>query len=143
VRVGGTWQLFPNDFPDFAGSTFPIPVSIVARLSLSRSSPDVLHTVIHQRKVVMFVGKAELVDPEKNTAVATFTERCHGDGTAHMRVVLKTPMTISGTERLAIYSTIRNQEVVSVTATGGTSTEIREFDGKSSLGCLAVSRTSH
>lgn len=85
----------------------------------------------------MFVGKAELVDPEKNTAVATFTERCHGDGTAHMKVVLKTPMTISGTERLAIYSTIKNQELISVTATGGTATEVREFDGKSSLGCLA------
>ncbi len=85
----------------------------------------------------MFVGRAELVDPEKNTAVATFTERCHGDGTAHMKVVLKTPMSISGTERLAIYSTIEDQEVISITATGGTSTEIREFEGKSSLGCLA------
>ena len=85
----------------------------------------------------MFVGKAELIDPEKNTAVASFTERCRGDGTSHMKVVLKTPMVISGTERLAIYSTIKNQEVISVTATGETATEIREFAGDSSLGCLA------
>lgn len=85
----------------------------------------------------MFVGKAELIDPEKNTAVASFTERCEGDGTAHMRVTLKTPITISGTERLAIYSTVKNQEVISVTASGGAATEVGEFEGKSSLGCLA------
>jgi hypothetical protein len=85
----------------------------------------------------MFKGKAELIDPEKNTKVATFTEACRGDGTAEMRVDLATPVTISGTERLAIYSTIKNQEVISVTASGGTSTEIRDFKGTSSLGCLA------
>jgi len=85
----------------------------------------------------MFRGKAELVDPEKNTPVATFTERCQGDGSAYMKVVLKAPMTISGTERLAIYSTINNQEVISVAAIGETATQVREFDGTSSLGCLA------
>ncbi len=85
----------------------------------------------------MFRGKAELVDPEENTPVATLTERCQGDGTAHMRVVLKAPMTISGTERLAIYSTIKNQELISVMAGGGASTEIHGFHGTSSLGCLA------
>jgi hypothetical protein len=85
----------------------------------------------------MFVGKAELIDPEKSTHVAAFTERCHGNGTSHMRVVLKTPMTLSGTERLAIYSTIKDQEVIAVTAAGGTSTEVHEFEGQSSLGCLA------
>ena len=50
----------------------------------------------------MFKGKAELVDPEKNTPVATFTETCQSDGTAKMKVVLKAPITISGTERLAM-----------------------------------------
>ena len=29
----------------------------------------------------MFKGKAELVDPEKNTPVATFIETCQSDGT--------------------------------------------------------------
>jgi hypothetical protein len=55
----------------------------------------------------MFKGKAGLVDPENNTPVATFTEACLGDGTANMKVVLKAPMTVSGTERLAIYSTVK------------------------------------
>src|SRR6516162_2312171 len=50
----------------------------------------------------MFKGKAELVDPEKNTPIATFTETCQSDGTAKMKVVLKAPITISGTERLAM-----------------------------------------
>ena len=53
----------------------------------------------------MFHGKAELIDPEKNVPVACFTETCQGDGTAKMKVVLATPISISGTERLAIYST--------------------------------------
>ena len=44
----------------------------------------------------MFKGKAELVDPEKNTPVATFTETCQSDGTAKMKVVLKASITISG-----------------------------------------------
>jgi hypothetical protein len=56
----------------------------------------------------MFKGKAEL-NPETNTPVATFTETCHDDGTATMKVVLKSPIAISGTERLAIYSTIKNE----------------------------------
>lgn len=86
----------------------------------------------------MFRGKATLVDSEKNTRIATFTETCHGDGKAEMRVDLHAPMTISGTERLAIYSSVKDQEVISVTANGGASTEIGEFSGTSSLGCLAA-----
>ena len=85
----------------------------------------------------MFKGKAELVDPEKNTPVATFTEECQDDGTAKMKVVLKTPIVLSGTERLAIYSTIKNQEVISATRIGETTTQVPEFQGTSSLGCLA------
>ena len=84
----------------------------------------------------MFKGKAELVDPEKNTPVATFTETCQSDGTAKMKVVLKAPMTISGLERLAIFSTVKDQEVIAVTANGGASTAIHEFEGTSSLGIL-------
>ena len=85
----------------------------------------------------MFKGKAELVDPEKNTPVAAFTETCQSDGTAKTTVVLKAPITIKATERLAIYSTVKNQEVIAVTANGGASTAIDEFEGTSSLGCLA------
>ena len=70
----------------------------------------------------MFKGKAELDNPETNTPVATFTETCHDDGTATMKVVLKSPITISGTERLAIYSTIKNEEVIFVIAKAGAST---------------------
>jgi hypothetical protein len=85
----------------------------------------------------MFRGKAELDDPETNARVATFTEDCHDDGTSKMKVVLTPPITISGTERLAIYSTIKDQEVIAIAAAGGTATEVKEFDGTSSLGCLA------
>jgi hypothetical protein len=84
----------------------------------------------------MFRGRAALTDPEKNTRVATFSERCRGDGMAEMHVDLEVPVTISGTERLAIYSTVKDQEVISITANGGSSTEVKNFSGASSLGCL-------
>ncbi len=85
----------------------------------------------------MFKGKAELRDPEKDTPVATFSETCRADGAAHMKVLLHPPLTISGTERLAIYSTLKDQEVISVTATKGSPTTLHEFEAKSALGCLA------
>jgi hypothetical protein len=79
----------------------------------------------------MFKGKAELTDPETGKVVATFTE--HGD---KMKVVLKDPIALTGTTRLAIFSTIKDQEVISVAATGQ-DTEVHEFHGISSLGVLA------
>ena len=83
----------------------------------------------------MFRGKAELKDPEKHTIVATFNEVCEHSG-AKAKVVLKQPITLTGTDRLAIYSTIEDQEVIFAVAQNGGPTEIREFEGKSSLGCL-------
>jgi hypothetical protein len=80
----------------------------------------------------MFKGKAELANPETGKVVATFTEV--GD---LMKVVLKQPETISGPTRLAIYSTIMNEELISIEATNGHETKIHEFHGVSSLGPLA------
>lgn len=81
-------------------------------------------------------GKAELHDPETNAPVATFSERCSANGSAKAKVVLRHPMTLSGTERLAIFSNIKDQEIIAVTAKNGETTTIHEFDGESSLGCL-------
>jgi hypothetical protein len=80
----------------------------------------------------MFRGTAELTDPETGKIVATFTE--DGD---KMKVVLKHPETLSGTARLAVYSTLANQELVAVAAKDGQDTVIHEFHGISSLGALA------
>ncbi len=80
----------------------------------------------------MFKGKAELTDPETGKLVATFTEE--GD---HMKVVMKHPETISGTTRLAVYSTVKDQELISVEAENGQDTKIHEFHGVSSLGPLS------
>ena len=90
----------------------------------------------------MFKGKAELDNPETNTLVATFSETCHGDGTAKMKVILKPPITISGTERLAIYSTVKNEEVISVTAKDGASTESTTSKAAVPLAALPISRIS-
>jgi hypothetical protein len=81
--------------------------------------------------MTMFKGKAELTDPETGKVVATFTEE--GD---KMKLVLKKPETLSGTARLAIYSTLENEELIAVAANGSQDTVIREFHGISSLGAL-------
>jgi hypothetical protein len=80
----------------------------------------------------MFKGKAELTDPETGKIVATFTE--DGD---KMKVVLKSPETLSGTIRLAIYSTAKDEELIAVTAKDGQDTKIHEFHGVSPLDALA------
>jgi hypothetical protein len=81
-------------------------------------------------------GKAVLHNPETNAIVADFTERCSVTGSARAKVTLRDSITISGTERLAIYSNIKDQEIIAVTATNGEETKIHEFSGESSLGCL-------
>jgi hypothetical protein len=80
----------------------------------------------------MFKGKAELTDPETGKVVATFTEE--GD---HMKVVMRHPETISGTTRLGVYSTVKDQELIAVEAKNGQDTKIHEFHGVSSLGALS------
>jgi hypothetical protein len=80
----------------------------------------------------MFRGKAELLDPESQAVVATFTE----DG-ERMKVVLKEPVTLSGATRLAIYGTTADAEVIAIAAVDGQETEIREFHGLSALGVLS------
>jgi hypothetical protein len=79
----------------------------------------------------MFKDKAELKDPEAGTIVATLTE--DGD---RLRVVLKQPVTLSGTTRLAVYGTTEDAELIAVAAANGEDTEIREFHGVSPIGVL-------
>jgi hypothetical protein len=80
----------------------------------------------------MFKGKAELRDPESGAIVAIFTE--NGE---KMKVVLRQPVTLSGTTRLAIFGTTADAEIISVAAVDGQDTVIREFHGESSIGSLA------
>jgi hypothetical protein len=84
----------------------------------------------------MFRGKAELRNPETNAEVASLTEVC-ADGSAKIKVHLKHAITLSGTERLAVFSSLNDVELAVATAKHGVATKIHEFDGESSLGCLA------
>jgi hypothetical protein len=84
----------------------------------------------------MFKGKAELMDPEKGGIVATFKETCPDDGSSAATVKLRTPITLKGTELLAIYGTVTSTPMISVGASDPDGTEICEFHGKSSIGCI-------
>ena len=83
----------------------------------------------------MFKGKAEMIDPETGSFVAIFTETCQHKS-ARATVVLENPITLSGTERLAVYSMIKDQEIIAITAKDDGTVVVHEFSGESSLGCL-------
>jgi len=82
----------------------------------------------------VFRGSAELRSPETGERVGTFTEICEDDVTSHARVVLEPPITLSGTEGLAVFGGPGG--VIGIAAENGSPTEIREFRGKSMAGCL-------
>jgi hypothetical protein len=86
----------------------------------------------------MFKGKAELVNGE-GVAVATFHETCHAYGRTPVTVRLRPPLapfTLGGTESLAIYAKSISQVVISVEASDPVGTEISEFHGISTIGCV-------
>ncbi len=84
----------------------------------------------------MFKGKAELTDPESGHIVATFHETCREEGAVAATVRLRTPITLAGTEELAIVGTATSTPVISVGASDPDGTEIREFHGHSASGCI-------
>jgi hypothetical protein len=110
----------PDDGPDKHGMVICMRDSQESRLCLKQA-----------RGTTMFKGKAELLDPETGKVAATFTE----DGT-EMKVVLKERQKLSGTMRLAVYSTVKDEELISIAAKDGKDIEVHEFHGTSSLGAL-------
>jgi hypothetical protein len=83
-------------------------------------------------------GKADLVD-EQGNVVATFNETCHHYGITVVTVRLRAPLapvTLQGTESLAIFAKGVSRPVISVEASDPTGTEIREFHGTSGIGCV-------
>ena len=71
---------------------------------------------------------------ETDERVAIFTETCEDDVFSHARAILEPPITLSGTEFLAVFGGPGG--VISVGAESGGPTEIREFHGKSGVACL-------
>jgi len=83
----------------------------------------------------MFRRRAELVR-EDGTVVATFNETCHDRGITLATVRLRSPMTLSGTQTLALFAQGVGEAVISVAASDPDGTEIREFHGTSAAGCV-------
>lgn len=81
--------------------------------------------------MIMFKGKAEL-NNEKGALVADFNETCHD-----YRGTTATVSTIKSkdTESLAIFAKGNSQPVIFVEASDPAGTEIREFHGRSAIGC--------
>jgi predicted nicotinamide N-methyase len=91
---------------------------------------------VFKKEADMFRGKAELRSLDTNDEIATFTETCEDDGFSHARVVLKPPITLTGTESLGLFG--GPGVVIAVAAENGGPTVVHEFHGKSGVGCLAA-----
>ena len=85
----------------------------------------------------MFEGEARLTNPETGELAGTFHEHCHEDGTTSATVRLCNPIRLQGTELLEVVGTQSPTPVISVGASDPAGTEVCEFHGKSSIGCLA------
>jgi hypothetical protein len=88
--------------------------------------------------MIMFKGKAEL-NNENGALVADFSETCHDYGATTVTVKLCPPLapfTLKGTESLAIFAKGNSQPVIFVEASDPAGTEIREFHGRSAIGCV-------
>jgi hypothetical protein len=81
-------------------------------------------------------SRAEIVDGQGDV-VATFNETCHHYGVTVVTVRLRAPVTLQGTELLAIYAKGIAQSVISVEASDPAGTEIREFHGRCEIGCVS------
>ena len=53
-----SWRIFPDDFSGFAGRTFPIPVSIIARLSLPHTREITDALVSDRRRPRLFPDRS-------------------------------------------------------------------------------------
>jgi hypothetical protein len=83
----------------------------------------------------MLKGKADLIN-EQGVHVATFNETSRHYGVAVVTVRLDTPVTLQGTELLAIFAQGVAQPIISVEASDPAGTEIREFHGRSAIGSI-------
>ena len=54
-------------------------------------------------------AKASFKSPESGQTVGTFLEHCHRDDTATATGRLTSPQTITGTQRLEVYSTLKDE----------------------------------
>ena len=88
--------------------------------------------------MIKFRGKAKL-NSENGALVADFNETCHDHGATTVTVKLCPPLApfkLKGTESLAIFAKGNSQPVIFVEASDPDGTEIREFHGRSAIGCV-------
>ena len=86
-----------------------------------------------------FKGKAKL-NNESGALVAEFNETCHDYGATNVTVKLCPPLApfeLKGTESLAIFAKGNSQAVIFAEASDPDGTEIREFHGRSAIGCVS------
>ncbi len=79
--------------------------------------------------------RADIVNSE-GTVIAKFNETCREFGGTAATVRLSTVFTLSGTESLALYAQGIDAVVIGVSASDPAGTEIREFHGTSTVGCI-------
>jgi hypothetical protein len=83
----------------------------------------------------MVKRKADLAD-NNGAVVGVFNETCHDYAGTLATVRLRAPITLQGTGSLALFAKGSGQPVIFVEASEPAGTEIKEFHGRSAIGCV-------
>jgi hypothetical protein len=83
-------------------------------------------------------AKADIIDPDTDAPVATFTESCQVDGTATAEVVLVNPIVLEETGWLAIFASGNDTPAIIVNASDPAGTSVTQFGGSSAIGCIPI-----
>ena len=84
----------------------------------------------------MFKDKAELVGSDGGVTIATSYEVCEEDGLATAKLVFTQPIELREAGSLAVMAINNSTPVISIDAKSPDGSVVREFGGRSAVGCL-------
>jgi hypothetical protein len=86
----------------------------------------------------MFIGKANLTNPENAAHVATFHEECESPRQVIVTLSIKPAIKLESGESLAVFAIGNAAPITSLHHSGTGPRSVTGFSGKSTAGCLAA-----
>ena len=84
----------------------------------------------------MFIGKANLTNPENGAHVATFHEECESTHHVIVTISIKPTIKLESGQRLEVFAAGNATPVTSLHHSGTGHKSVTGFSGKSTAGCL-------
>jgi hypothetical protein len=86
----------------------------------------------------MFIGKANLTDPENSAHVATFHEECERPHHVIVTLSIKPAIKLENGQSLEVFAVGNATPITSLHYSGTVHKSVTGFSGKSTAGCLAA-----